>query len=327
MYFTRSTDQGTHWSRPTALLEFAGSSPALPTVLDVVTAVEDPSAPSTPSTSSGTSSGQAHLHVLFYDPYQTGIYYASSADAGATWSRAEMLDSQERGNQRQGPAWPALGLDRQGNLVALWMASHDQISCARYSRSSNDGGKSWSPRQHVLAPMQGCFWRSALATDSAGILHMFSAARDDGGLVHLWQSAWTGKDWQPPAVFTSMAVPDGPEYFKSGWDRLQVALTEGNKFHLTWFSNDGKIWYMRGDGSSPATPLLPQPTFTPVPTISPTPAALAAVAPTRRPSPAPSADSVGGPAPNETPGTAIFAGLIPVVVLLIVVVAVRVRGR
>jgi hypothetical protein len=311
VYYSRSDDAGDHWTE-TNLVGLAGARSPRPAMqADAVMAVLD---------------AQNRLHVIWYDIYPAvgtsfagGIFYSRSTDNGANWSSPLTLD--------QDGVWPSIAVDARGILIATWNATHEKVPCARYMRTSADQGVTWTPMRRALAPMEGCLHPLSMTEDSRRVLQFAGVARDEKSIVRLWRGEWAGADWSPPEPFSSIAVRDGEEWQQAGPDRMKVAISGGNRLHAVWYTNNLRVWYVRGDLPGPAIAPLALPTAAALAPATPRPAQSAAAtrAPTREP--LGSFDEPSGYGQDSQ--WTLLAGIVPVVglILMLVVAQLARRGR
>lgn len=218
------------------------------------------------------------------------VKFAASYDFGETWTSSMTLSPstiQEAKNI-------TLGVDKNGNLIVVWLAVPDNT--VNY-RTSTDSGKTWSPSTPIDA-ISGA-WNIypsklddyTMAADSSGILHLVlignmkaaetptlkqtptgsksigSASTPSPLPLSVLHLTWQGESWSRPEIVATY-TGDVPE-----WPR--TAITNGNILNLVWFVRDQadiwnsdnahyRVWYTREELNSPALPTL-------VPTISLTP--------------------------------------------------------
>jgi hypothetical protein len=249
-----------------------------------------------------------------------------SRNHGQTWAAANEFQS-----PKGAPVQSAIGADGKGNALLLYrLQNKEEID---YQVTTNQG-VSWSDPQQVpviLASLKSsAFDKYALATDSAGILHLVVAGRVEGDPVipHLYHLEWDGKSWsKPDIIYDGGDVPEYPS----------LVITNGNRLNVTWFTRSAgidagtpddadEVWYSTLTTSAPET--TPEPTLTPIAkaTQTPVPPTVTPTA-TRTPfvSSAPETDS--GTANPIGAQMVVFAGIIPVVVVIGLVLALRARNQ
>jgi hypothetical protein len=234
-----------------------------------------------------------------------GLFYAQSSDEGRTWTVPYRI---------AGPTF------NQPNVVAgpgaavylTWTGTAGTGD--KYFQESLDGGTTWSDPEVVL-PSSGGGSEGApnLVVDSAGGLHLVAA---DNGCV--WYVARENGVWGVPecisAAVTASAFIETPA----------LAIGQGNHLHVLFYIDRRQLWYttrqLAAEASTPApTPTVP--TLTPVPpTVTVAPTASRTPLPDYGPAPAPGAITTAGYA-------AIVAGLLPVPLLVLTILAARGRRK
>ncbi|MBI5878845.1 MAG: exo-alpha-sialidase [Chloroflexi bacterium] len=307
IYYTRSVDRGLHWTSPEPIWQRPVRG-QVPGTADAIVVVQDPA--------SGV------LHAVWVDIFEPTLYYAQSTDQGLSWSRPVQLDERDPNSNLFGPLYPSIGVDARGSIVLLWTASHDKVSCARYGRTSTNGGQTWGARRRVLAPIEGCFFQTPFVADGSGVLQMATVGRDKG-IVALYRSTWGNTDWMAPQTFLGVSIKDGDDWQQRGPDDLKLAIGLGNKMHAAWYTNDGRVWYATGE--STARSIAARTVPTPLPTATRPSALATSVAPAPTRGPQFPADAVPAESrPGELP---LYFGVVPVLALLLLVVVSRVMAR
>lgn len=255
VYYTRSDDNGLSWSpsHDVSTLPIGSAKPRL-----VIDAADN--------LALIWEAGIGGSYGQLVDP--TTVQFALSTDRGQTWSLPTQLSPQnERARQ------PGLGLDGQGNLVAVWL---DPATDLIYYRVSSDRGRTWSAS--TLIPNTYGGWdihparldHYVMERDSLGHLHLVLVGRTSReqhnlDLLHL---VWDGQNWSNPDVIASFYgdVPEWPE----------IAIANGNQLHVAWFIRPeayiwsggyaSQIWYAQRTLDAPGTAPAPLPTLTPMPT-------------------------------------------------------------
>ena len=167
-----------------------------------------------------------------------------------------------------------LVVDHEGRLHQVWQQGaewHTPVSDPShglYHRWSDDEGQTWG---EPIGIAHGWSYLD-LAVDSVGQLHLVWDEEFPGAARDVYYASWNGSMWSTP-------LPLGEN---QGDARPQVVVTEGNKVHVLWASDD--IFYTSAQADAPyvsppgfvelPTPTLTAtstPTLVPQPGPSPTP--------------------------------------------------------
>lgn len=225
----RSTDGGQTWSEPISLAVTPDRATRPRLLID----------------------DQDILHVGITEVNETdngiGILYNRSLDSGQSWGEAQQLDADF---DAEYPIEPAIGMDGQDMLHVVWVGWRNG---AFYHQVSADAGASWSRPKEVLRVPGGIGFRAtAMATDSAGALHLLLSYRRDA--LH---QQWTGSGWtQSVNVSRSETSSDMPT----------LLVTSGNQLHAVWLEyvagqghvhEGGNMEVFYSTASLPAPSLLP----------------------------------------------------------------------
>jgi hypothetical protein len=274
--------------------------------------VGDPTNPNTvPSGARLAFGADGTMHVVWVE-FQlpigwppVGLYYSRSSDGGQSWTGRRRL----AGAQFNQPN-VVTGPDQQVYLTWTGTAGTGQ----KYFQESLDGGQTWGgPVTVMKASGGGSEGPPDLAVDSAGNLHMVFS---HNGCV--WYTSRINNTWTDPECISLGAA------VSAHIEHPTMALGLGNRVHVLFWTDQRQLWYMSlqvpVSGFAPqATPTEPAPTATiTIPTATPT------ATPTHLPDLGPFAR----PEQATEPGIwALVAGVVPVAVLLLAVLAQRVRVR
>lgn len=306
IYHMRSDDLGRHWTAPYTVW---AEPDAFHASGSVRIATDSAGAVHVVWSVNAASSG--------WRPESVG--YARSLDGGRTWDqRLDVTD---------GDTQPNLGFDGQGRLHIVWN-NPVESALGRGHTWSADGGRTWQAIERLLPGYRGSTLWPSMATDSAGTLHLVTAA-DSPDVYHprVFHSTWRDGKWTEfDLVSASSRNAEAPA----------LAVTGGNQLHVVWhFSGSGDpdesgIWYSAAMVDAPAVaprplPTAPPATATPGATagIPTTPTALAAAV--RSTTPASNVEESLGD--SATPWLPYAAGMFPPALMVIFYLALRARRQ
>lgn len=229
-----STDGGDTWTDP---VEFYSITTAVPATAGASLMVDD----------SGI------LHSSWSErSYEYGLSsrlgYMRSTDGGKTWTSITLAESDTP------PGVDVIGLFRIGNQLHL---TWDQPE--RMHQWSSDGGVTWSAPTVIMSLGAAFGGRNELAQDSAGRVHVVSAAGD--GVYH---ATWNGATWNPSERIDNRFIdPHGQK----------LVVCQGNQLHVFYYDrlDMNAIWYATKQVDAPHIPraALSVATSSPEPTSAP----------------------------------------------------------
>ena len=249
-------------------------------------------------------------------------YYVRLDPNEQTWSDAIDLDI-------SGIRTPSV-IEYQDDVIVSY---HHFSSNGNWWRRSSDGGQSWSPPSQVSPRFVGTNGGLTFTIDSNDTLHAFFGERIDDNNHGMWHIIWTGNSWtNPEAVVRGSQVKDltGGKGFDPRSARAVVI--NGNIILVTW-GTDGAAglngaWYSYKVLDTPELPSQPLPLPSvgigndSIPTPSKMPTTRSAITPTIE------VDlSDTNPGVRWSPQFAIFVGVIPAILLLIVFIVIRYISR
>jgi hypothetical protein len=248
------------------------------------------------------------------------VRYAHSLDGGRTWSAPFTLDELDfESGHLLTNASPVMAVSGQ-TVHVVWAAGDFPY---RYHRVSTDAGRTWSAARQVFGGLHGQAF-DGFAVDGAGRVHFLSQIRYPQGIYHM---TWDQGRWTPPTMIYMIAQEGG----EIG-DRIHAHFTHpvvraGNQLVLTFTDAPADpnrrlfVMHRELDDLEPLEPLptppstaplvaapSPSPQFSP-PTSTPTPPRL-------------TFDSRVG-----TSGLSLTVPLIPILLFLSAVLAVRLVAR
>ncbi len=177
--YTASEDGGVNWTAPVAVSAPQNKAYALNARLLV--------------------DRQRTLHAVWSESIEpfppSGVYYARSTDLGQSWSAPLELAA-------GGYSWTSIGLDGAGALHVFWTGTGEWVG--KYHTWSEDGGLSWRPFERLWPGTGGMLGFADMAVDSAGTLHLVSAAGSGtffplgtpGEILH---TTWLDDHWSVPS--------------------------------------------------------------------------------------------------------------------------------
>lgn len=258
IYLIHSEDGGETWSAPSLVFDAAAAEWAM---------VDNPRI-------AYTSNG--HLHVLWtrrsltVDAGGMGLYYARSADGGATWSQAEVITDKP-------VFWSHLAGLGDRTVHRLWQEmSNGQVNL--WHEVSLDSGVNWN-RISPVSIFGETVGPPALTQDLAGRLHLLQVLKRGLGLYSLQHWIWDGQSW---GSAQSLEVMNGALSRIGG---LAAAVSPSGQFAVVYGAE-----VLEADGGNVNQALffanrpleLPAGAPTPLPPLTRTPA----LVPTKTPTPA-----------------------------------------
>ncbi len=256
IYFVQSNDRGTTWSSPTVVFDAAASGqdsvdkPRL--MLDAETSI---------------------LHAVWLqttlvgEPHGQAVMYARSTDKGQTWSAPVTLTV-------GASDWPRLAVVGADQIYVVWNRPPVGVDASTAPSEvrgifSSDGGQRWTESQNisgieVTGPV-------GLASDGAGGLLLLGIGQASSGEAMLLYSHWDGRVWSK--VELSGLGQDGV----SGNAVTAVSVSASHSL-VAVMRESVKLSDGRGQFKLMATvreiaalpPVKLMPTFTPLPSVTPT---------------------------------------------------------
>jgi len=235
IYFKRSMDGGSTWTRDTRL-------------------TWDPNRSWNPAVAaSGTK-----VHVVWGDERDGNyeIYYKRSTDEGVTWSPDTRLTYAV--NNSWFPCLATVGDD----VHVVWWDYRDRDHEVYYKRST-DGGATWSSDARLtFAPHDS--WYPSVSASGATVHAAWWDNRDGNYEIYYKRSTDNGFSWGPDVRLTS----------DSGWSSTPCISSSGDRVYLAWEDDRngaGEIYFKwssdRGLSWSPDTRLTFDPGWSVMPSL------------------------------------------------------------
>lgn len=250
------------------------------------------------------------------------LYYLRSDDQGATWSEPFLVTPE--------PDFGEINVATFGEDTVHLVWNGRAGRHGRYHRWSQDGGRTWSDTEEVIAPAPanpigdgGLTGFPALAIDATGALHMVSAT--GGGDYYL---RWEGGNWSSPVLISPGLDGSGVTRTTDSLEQPSIAISQGNQLHTVFHDGFERIWHTSRPIAAPYQPPQPTPMPDAVPSSTPiaTPDVLVTVNPTVQPTPP--ATFQAAPPINNPSYLPILVAVLPAVLLVgLVVVVVGMRRR
>lgn len=278
------------------------------------------------------------LHVVWMlDDYSSlsklaysgrAVYYAQSVNGGQSWSSPLAMDivdgrdaSFPEGQLQWGPEWGNIVIDAQDRIHVVFVGAPDM---QRYHTFSEDGGRTWSPRE-VAIPSGGYNSWQGLVADVSGNVYLIWPS-----LKGLEYTTWRDDVWSPV-----LAVAD--QQTVGAAHHAQAVIALGNQLHVVWQdyggnpdnSVPGRILY--ASTLTDAASQQPKPVPTVVLRIEPAATATEvfamSAAMTPVPNPQPMVVSDKQPRPVTSTGMLLVFSVLPAVLIIAVVLVWRIRSR
>lgn len=126
---------------------------------------------------------------------------------------------------------PVMAAGPGGALHLFWNNGIGSTT-GRFHQWSLDNGLTWSEVQPVFPGLSGQTGQAGLAFDSAGVLHLVTAANGDGYLEPLRHATWQNGAWSSYETLW-------PDLYEGEFPSL--AVTDGNRLHLVWQFQHSKL--------------------------------------------------------------------------------------
>ncbi|MEZ4867705.1 MAG: hypothetical protein R3C14_40645 [Caldilineaceae bacterium] len=274
---------------------------------------------------------QLHAIWLLNDKTGTGkaLYYAKLAADETLWREPVILAEVGQPDERlEGGiissriTWPTLAYNGE-HLIVMYTVCEP---CEKRVQRSLDGGDSWLGAT-VPFESRGDYGGQGFTVDSNGAVHVIFGDRQRGG--NLWYSVWQAGQWLEPKP---MMPASEVENYKVGnplvfqpWEPRSV-VSQGNILLATWVTDPGAgdngVWYSYMMLDTPELQRIPLPTLP----LTPTPTATGVTTqstPTATPTLMAGKSGITLSRSSQNPAGPLLISVMPVLLLLAVVIAVR----
>ena len=309
IYLVRSDDNGTTWADPILIFDA------------VAAGVESADYPQLQLDAETNS-----LHVVWLkanlgnraDPQ--AVYYARSTDRGQTWSTAQKLVEGD-------VSAPQISVPKRGQVYVLWNQKNgernDHTPFETWGQLSLDGGERWTEAAAVPGFRQ-VSGKVALNTDGAGRLYLSGITANAGGESELIYSSWAGQDWSQRETVGIGQRATTDNQASSAVMSASGQLIVLARTSIFTDSIEPQFQMFASNRAITAAPVIAQPTFTPIPSVTPQPTSLASETslPLLTPSPTiPVTISVAPQPQGQVSGLRNLAPIAGVIVLGLIVIA------
>ena len=248
VFYIESRDGGAVWSAPIPV--YSSTTPTASMILSIDPLIDE--------------AGRIHLAVYIrsqsYGAYSELLYFRST-DGGQTWQQEVVA----------GPDTTSPGVA----VLKLYASDRNTIhrtwhSPQRMHQLSPDGGASWSRPVEIMSLGNAFGGPNALAVDSAGVLHVVTAAA--GGV---YSAAFEGTKWTAPERIETRSMDPHDQ---------AIAICQGNRLHVAYddrFGQDTTVWYSSREINAPHIEQKPVPR----PDLQPTTVVIGEIAVSAAPTP------------------------------------------
>ena len=105
----------------------------------------------------GMATGNSRVYVVWDNRPRGRIFLAESSDGGETWAAPTEVDKPTEG-ENGNPANIHIGMDGD-KILLVWQSGTTGDNCELYYQWSLDKGKTWQPRQQIVAAFIRLFER------------------------------------------------------------------------------------------------------------------------------------------------------------------------
>jgi hypothetical protein len=237
------------------------------------------------------------------------------------WEVVQKLSEVDNDLEYSGQATIA---EYQDNIMVVY---YDDFPPTRHIRISNDNGDHWQPSFRPF-PQRGGYGAARMVKDSTGMLHMIIGNRTQNPEIHgMWYSRYVGNSWLPLTPITS-----GPATNVYDPTQPQAVIVQGNILLAAW-SNDVREEFRTGAWYSHTLLDAPEYQVKPLPTesqgdslaIEEQPTPVQPVTPEVSPATVNFESDDDGDIFSlaDNPGLAVFLGVIPALLLVVVAIVKR----
>jgi len=154
---------------------------------------------------------------------EPGLAFWSSADEGRTWTEVKILAKSPSG----ATGGKCLALWSDGTRLHLVHRSKEKASGPLRHRTSNDGGRTWSPAPVLPVPARGRAIHSLRTVHGGPKACLLASDSKGGGRVYIYRSADGGLKWDKPLPAGSIKTSTAGANNSLPLDGWNLAMADG----------------------------------------------------------------------------------------------------
>jgi hypothetical protein len=204
VYFTRSLDRGTSWSRPINI----SNTPNRAEYIDIIT------------------NKNGRIYVAWFDSFldERFIYFTKSTNKGLSWGTPVKLDS-IAGDEVTN--YPKIAYEGDKYVYLFWKNKVTQEGPYQiFFKRSTDGGETWNQKKN-LSNNESSSRSPSVVVDSVGNINLVWSEHgiDDAWSIYFSRSIDRGNTWTVPISLTSYAT---------GSFKPDIAVDNECNLFITW---------------------------------------------------------------------------------------------